>query len=127
MKNLGLHVLLDLGGCPPESLHDRDLLARILREAAAAAGATIVGELFHRFAPVGVSGVSGVLLIAESHVSIHTWPEHGAAALDIYTCGDSFDADAAATLLERALGATQVQRTRVRRGIERTASSPRVA
>lgn len=114
MKELGLHVLLDLAGCPEDLLADRDGLAHVLRECAISAGATIVGEVFHRFSP---TGVSGVLLIAESHLSIHTWPELGAAAIDVYSCGESFDATLAAQRLCEALEATESRWTRVRRGV----------
>lgn len=114
MKELGLHVLLDLAGCPSALLADRDRLARVLRDCAVASGATIVGEIFHRFSP---SGVSGVLLIAESHLSIHTWPELGAATIDVYSCGEGFDPALAAQRLSEALEATETRLTRVRRGL----------
>jgi len=114
MTNLGLHVLLDLEGCPEELLSDVASIKTALRKAAELAGATIVGEAFHSFNP---PGVSGVLLIAESHLSIHTWPTLGKATLDVYTCGEKFDAEAAADLLAQFLEADRQQRTEIPRGI----------
>lgn len=124
MSDLGNHVLLDLAGCPAECLTDRERLVRLLREAAELAGATIIGEQFHSFAG---DGVSGVLLIAESHLSIHTWPELGEVAIDVYTCSAAFQAELAADHLEHALGARRSRRTVVRRGIEAASLNRRLA
>ncbi len=103
----GKHVLVDLAGCPREKLADARSVLAALREAAVAAGATIVGEAAHQFAP---SGASAVVLVGESHLSAHTWPEDGVACLDVFTCSDRFDARGAAEHLARALGA---QRSRI--------------
>lgn len=81
--------------------------------AAQAARATIVGERFHHFSP---QGVSGVILLAESHLSIHTWPEHGYAALDLFTCSD-VDAAACFELLRTALGARRHESKVLTRGL----------
>lgn len=118
MTDLGLHVLLDLDGCPADLLADEARIRTSLRDAARKAGATIVGEAFHAFNP---PGVSGVLLIAESHLSVHTWPELGKATLDIYTCGESFNALAAADLLVSALEADRQHRISVPRGVSTNA------
>ncbi|MFO0902731.1 MAG: adenosylmethionine decarboxylase [Pirellulales bacterium] len=83
-ESLGTHLLLDLYGCAPDLLDDPAGLEALLREAAAAAGAQVVGAMSHRFSP---HGASVVCLLAESHISIHTWPEQQTAAVDIYTCG----------------------------------------
>ncbi|KPN71832.1 MULTISPECIES: adenosylmethionine decarboxylase [Neisseria] len=80
------HGLLDLYGCDAAMLRDEACLKNLLRQAAEAAGATVLGGHFHRFG--GEGGVTGVLLLAESHISIHTWPEHSFAALDIFLCGE---------------------------------------
>jgi S-adenosylmethionine decarboxylase len=82
-KFAGLHLLVDLWGA--RNLTDPVLIDRALREAALAAGATILHSHFHHFAPNG--GVSGVVVLAESHISIHTWPERDFAAIDIFMCG----------------------------------------
>lgn len=85
MNTLGRHLLVEYRRCTSEVLDDVAAMEFLLREAAAAAGATVLGAQFHRFQP---HGVSGVLLIAESHLSVHTWPEAAYAAVDFYTCGD---------------------------------------
>lgn len=81
----GIHLLADLAGVDPALLADPPAIEALLREAALAAGAHILFGHFHAFGP-GM-GVTGVLLLAESHISIHTWPEHGFAAADIFMCG----------------------------------------
>jgi S-adenosylmethionine decarboxylase len=83
VKFAGTHLLVDLWGA--SNLADPDHIDRALREAAEAAGATILHGHFHHFSPNG--GVSGVLVLAESHISIHTWPERDFAAIDIFMCG----------------------------------------
>jgi S-adenosylmethionine decarboxylase len=80
----GMHLLIDLWGAT--NLSEPDHIDRALREAAVVAGATILHSHFHHFTPNG--GVSGVLVLAESHISIHTWPERNFAAIDIFMCGD---------------------------------------
>ena len=80
------HGLLDLYGCPAELLRDEQRLTQVLQQAAQTAEATILSSHFHTFG--GEGGVTGVLLLAESHISIHTWPERQYAALDIFMCGD---------------------------------------
>ncbi len=81
----GTHLLADMSGIEPELLSDCLKIEQLLREAAAAAGAQVLHSHFHGFGP-GL-GVTGVVLLAESHISIHTWPEHGFAAADIFMCG----------------------------------------
>jgi S-adenosylmethionine decarboxylase len=83
MKFAGTHLLVDLWGA--SNLCDPDHIDRALRDAAEASGATILHGHFHHFSPNG--GVSGVLVLAESHISIHTWPERDFAAIDIFMCG----------------------------------------
>lgn len=81
----GVHLLADLHQVEPSLLSDPDRIDMLLRDAALAAGARILHGHFHTFG-AGM-GVTGVLLLAESHISIHTWPEHGFAAVDIFMCG----------------------------------------
>ena len=84
MNFLGHQVVLDLHDCRTASFDDIAWVEATMLEAARRAEATIVESTFHRFSP---HGISGVLVIAESHIAIHTWPEHGYAAIDIFTCG----------------------------------------
>lgn len=85
LQALGTHILLELNQCPAELLLEKELLERTLVESADLAGATVVKSVFHQFSP---HGLSGVVVIAESHITVHTWPEHNYAAIDIFTCGD---------------------------------------
>jgi S-adenosylmethionine decarboxylase len=84
---LGEHLLADLHGVAAELLTDAALLERVLRDAALQAGAHILFGHFHSFGEQ--QGVTGVLLLQESHISIHTWPEHGYAAVDVFMCGQA--------------------------------------
>lgn len=99
---MGRHVLLELCDCPRTILDSPDRLESILRDCAARGGATIISSSFHHFSP---QGVSGVVIIAESHVTVHTWPEHGYAAVDVFTCGHSVIADRIAALVVEAMQA----------------------
>lgn len=109
----GSHGLLDLYGCNAARLGDAAYLEAQLRDAAARAGATILAAHFHHFGEA--AGVTGVLLLAESHISIHTWPEHGFAALDIFLCGE-LKLEAARDSLCRAFPESRAQWQVVRRG-----------
>lgn len=99
----GQHLLLDLDATAPTLLCDVAGIERLLREAATLAGATIIHGHFHPFGP-GM-GVTGVLLLRESHISIHTWPENAFAAVDIFMCGDA-QPRLAARHIEQGLQAT---------------------
>ncbi len=83
--DFGKHYLIDLRDCDPEIIKSVDPTREIVLRAAKECGATILDDYFHQFQPIGVSGV---VLIAESHISVHTWPESGFAAADIFTCGE---------------------------------------
>jgi S-adenosylmethionine decarboxylase len=96
----GIHLLADFDGINAGKLVSCDAIDALLRGAAAAAGATILHSHFHSFGPG--QGVTGVLLLAESHISIHTWPEFGFAAADIFMCGDAAP-QLALDVIERAL------------------------
>ncbi len=100
---LGRHVLLELYGCPAELLKSAEQLEAHLKAAAEGMGATVVTSNFHQFSPYGISGV---VIIQESHLTLHTWPEHGYAAVDIFTCGD-IDLEAGIHYLAAALQAQQ--------------------
>lgn len=84
MQPLGKHYLIEVSGCAPHVLDDMEKIKTIMLEAALKANAEVKEAIFHRFSPFGISGV---VVISESHVAIHTWPEYGYAAVDIYTCG----------------------------------------
>lgn len=88
-EGLGRHLVADFYGCPQEKLSNTSVLIKILKDAAKAARVEVIGEYSKKFDFPG--GVSAVLIIKESHLSIHTWPEYGYAAIDIYTCGKSID------------------------------------
>lgn len=96
----GIHLLADFHGVDPVLLTIADEIDALLRAGAAAAGARILHSHFHSFGPM--LGVTGVLLLAESHISIHTWPEYGFAAADIFMCGDA-QPQLALQVIERAL------------------------
>jgi spermidine synthase len=110
---LGRHLLIELTDCDPLRLDDLSHLERSMRAAAEAAGATIVQSTFHRFSPIGASGV---VIIQESHLAIHTWPEHGYAAVDLFTCGQSLRPELALEVLRTAFGAGHSSCIEVQRG-----------
>lgn len=114
MHTLGTHFLLELAGCPYEKLNDRNYVEQTLLGAAETAGATIVTSTFHTFSP---HGVSGVVVIAESHITIHTWPELGYAALDVFTCGDEAMPERAVKFCIEQFGASHHTYIEVKRGI----------
>ena len=120
MNVLGKQLLLELKGCAEGVLNDLGFLKGVLLKAAKEAGATVLGESFHQFNP---HGVSGVVIIAESHIFIHTWPEHGYAAIDIFTCGDSVQPERAAEVLISKLGAKSHSMMEIQRGILDTGPS----
>ena len=86
MNALGRHVLVEFFECSPEVLNDVIIIEKSMVDAAVEAGATVINSTFHHFSPFGVSGV---VVIQESHLAVHTWPEYGYAAVDLFTCGDT--------------------------------------
>ena len=114
MKILGRHLLAELSQCSSEALNNRPDLEKIMIEAARHSGATVVDSVFHHYNP---QGLSGIVVIAESHISIHTWPEYGYAAVDCFTCGTSVDPWKALEYLKTALGSRKVQVKDLNRGI----------
>jgi S-adenosylmethionine decarboxylase len=111
MRFAGTHLLVDLWDA--SNLADPEHIDRSLRDAALAAGATILHSHFHHFTPNG--GVSGVVVLAESHISIHTWPERDFAAVDIFMCG-ACDPSLSIPILQRAFSPTRVEVEEKRRG-----------
>jgi len=114
MKILGRHLIAEYTDCIHDKLDDTEFLEHCLLEAVRRSGATIVKSVFHRYAP---QGVSGVVVIAESHMSIHTWPEYDYAAVDFFTCGRSIDPYQANEFLKKMLGSLNACVTEVSRGI----------
>lgn len=114
MTPLGHHTLLDFYGCDPHQLKRSREIKALLCAAVRAGGGRIVKAVFHNFSPYGVSGV---VVITESHVTIHTWPEHAYAAVDIFSCSARFDHPAIRKHLKQALGAKRVSRRSLRRGM----------
>ncbi len=114
MYALGRHLLLELKDCNEELLDDLDFIRECLNEAAVRCGASVVGESFYHFSP---RGVSGVVNIAESHISIHTWPEYGYAAVDVFTCGDTVTPEEAAKTIADRLEAGNHSLIELRRGM----------
>lgn len=114
MKALGTHIIVELSDCDADILKSVDRVSSILVAAAKEANADILQTAFHHFAP---DGVSGVVVIAESHLSIHTWPEFGYAAMDIYTCGEKTEPWKACRYAAAEFHAKQMLTTEVRRGI----------
>ena len=88
MSALGRHILAEMYDCSPESLNNIKVVEQTMVDAALEAGAEVREVAFHKFSP---QGVSGVVVISESHLAIHTWPELGYAAVDIFTCGHTVD------------------------------------
>jgi len=114
LNGLGIHLLLELKECNPKLLNDLGYIRQALTETAHDVGATVVGESFHRFSP---QGVTGILAIAESHISIHTWPELAYAAADIFACGPSFGPREAAMVLAKKLESKDPEIIEVQRGV----------
>ena len=114
MDVLGTHLLLELRDCDPQLLDDLAYIRRELLRAADTVDAQVVGESFHQFTP---QGVTGILSIAESHISIHTWPEHAYAAADIFTCGSQTMPERAAAYIVAALRCQNPEITQIQRGL----------
>ncbi|WP_102345320.1 adenosylmethionine decarboxylase [Bacillus sp. Marseille-P3661] len=114
METMGRHVIAELWGCNVEKLNDIKLIEETFVNAALKAGAEIREVAFHKFAP---QGVSGVVIISESHLTIHSFPEHGYASIDVYTCGDRIDPNVAADYIADALEASTRENIEVPRGM----------
>lgn len=114
MQSLGRHVLAEVYGCQFEVLNDINKVEDIMINAALEAGAEIREFVFHKFSP---QGVSGVVVISESHLAIHTWPELGYAAVDVFTCGEKVNPWDACNYLADMFGADYVNASEVKRGI----------
>ncbi len=113
MKSLGRHVLAEMYDCDPDILNDHEKVEDILIDGAKAAKATIIESVFHKFNPYGVSGV---VVIQESHFTIHTWPEYKYAALDCFTCGEEINPWTAFEYIAKKLKSKNYTTMEVNRG-----------
>ncbi|RKD75733.1 adenosylmethionine decarboxylase proenzyme [Sinobaca qinghaiensis] len=114
MDTMGRHVIAELWGCNIDKLNDREAMENVFVNAALEAGAEVREVAFHKFAP---QGVSGVVIISESHLTIHSFPEHGYASIDVYTCGDTIDPNVASDYIAKALEATEKETLELPRGM----------
>ncbi|NEU29866.1 S-adenosylmethionine decarboxylase proenzyme [bacterium LRH843] len=114
MDTMGRHVIAELWGCDVEKLNNMSYIEQVFVDAALKSGAEVREVAFHKFAP---HGVSGVVIISESHLTIHSFPEHGYASIDVYTCGDRIDPNVASNFIVEALGATMSEIIEVPRGM----------
>lgn len=114
MDTMGRHVIAELWDCNIEKLNNITMIEQIFVDAALKAGAEVREVAFHKFAP---HGVSGVVIISESHLTIHSFPEHGYASVDVYTCGDRIDPNVAAQYIAESLEASTQESVEVPRGM----------
>ncbi|MEO1348290.1 MAG: polyamine aminopropyltransferase [Cyanobacteria bacterium J06635_15] len=113
MRSLGRHILVEFHGCSAEILNDVPCIEHSMVEAAKEAGATLINSVFHHFSPFGVSGV---VVIQESHLAIHTWPEYRYAAVDLFTCGYSVNPWVSYDSLKKAFQAESGSAIEMNRG-----------
>src|SRR6266403_5528528 len=111
---LGRHLLLELFDCDADAINSLEAVKTAMVEAAKAAQATIVDVVFHEFNPFGISGV---VVIAESHLAIHTWPEYRYAAVDVFSCGETLQPQVAVEHLVEQLGAARTSVVELQRGV----------
>jgi S-adenosylmethionine decarboxylase proenzyme len=114
LNALGRQLLVELYDCDKEALNNLDFLRDAMINAAIDSGAEVLGDSFHHFSP---HGVSGVVIIAESHLSIHTWPEYGYAAVDVFTCGITVEPEKAAKALVEKIRPGNHSLTEISRGV----------
>ena len=114
MKALGNQLIAELYGCDAKIIDSVQKVEQIFVEAANQAKATVIDHNFHNFSPFGVSGA---VIIKESHFAVHTWPEYGYCAVDIFTCGNLTDNSAALTVIKNGLKAEHISITEIRRGL----------
>ncbi|WP_175060373.1 adenosylmethionine decarboxylase [Thermococcus sp. 2319x1] len=115
MDTIGYHYVVEASGCDPEVLKDPNKIREIFLEAAKVGNMEVKASYFFRFSP---TGVSGVVIVAESHISVHTWPEEGYAALDVYTCGEKADPEKAVDYILEKFKAQYAHVSEVKRGIK---------
>jgi S-adenosylmethionine decarboxylase len=111
----GYHLMLELYGCDQEKINSRKFLHQVVKAAVKKAGLTNLGSRFHQFEPHGVTGFT---LLAQSHISLHTWPEYGYLVLDIFTCGDQAQADQLSDYFLKRLHPRRVNHQVMRKGFQ---------
>src|SRR5437899_6544536 len=121
LNALGRHLLLEMFDCDPDAINSLEAVKGALVEAAKRAQATIVDVVFHEFNPFGISGV---VVIAESHLAIHTWPEYRYAAVDVFSCGESLQPQLAVDYLVEQLGAARASVVELQRGVFLQSANP---
>lgn len=114
MVHLGIHLIADFFECDKSVINSLEAVENIMIESVKISGAKIVEPFFHRFSP---QGISGIIVVAESHFAIHTWPEHAAAAVDIFSCGE-FDYMAALYFIRDGLKSGNSSLIRIPRNIQ---------
>ena len=114
IQQLGRHILVEYYNCDKELLKDHEAIEQHMNQAALEANATIVASCFHKFNPWGVSGA---VIIQESHLTIHTWPEYGYASVDLFTCGTKCDPKVAYEFLKKMFNSKKASFTELKRGI----------
>ena len=114
MKSLGKHLIIEFHACDPDTLNDTESCQNHILEAVRLSGATVIKPFFHKFNP---HGVSGIVVIAESHFSIHTWPEYGYCAIDVFTCGDEIKSEPAVSYLREKFQAGHYSVMEIKRGL----------
>jgi S-adenosylmethionine decarboxylase proenzyme len=114
MQALGRQILVEFYDCDAEILNDVERVEHVMLQATRASKANIISHNFHKFSP---HGVSGVVVIAESHVAIHSWPEYNYAAVDIFTCGETIDPWVIQEVLKEELHSETVSSMEMKRGL----------
>lgn len=112
---MGKHYIAEFYDCCSNTLNGVDKIKEIMQQAAILSGATIIESKFHKFSP---QGVSGVILIAESHLSIHTWPEYNYAAFDLFSCSSAIDPQICIDYLQKELSSNNLTVKMIERGFQ---------
>jgi len=115
VNTIGFHYIIEASGCDPKILTDANALKKILLEAARVGGMDVRSTYFYKFTP---QGVSGMVIVSESHISIHTWPEKGYAAIDVYTCDTNSKPEKTVNYILEKIKAEYAHITEIERGIE---------
>lgn len=123
MEALGRQILVEFYDCDSSAINDVDYIEQSMLDTTKKSNATIISHNFHKFSPYGISGV---IVIAESHVTIHTWPEYNYAAVDIFTCGDTIDPWIIQESLKEALSSKNISSMEMKRGLFKVPNGQRL-